>query len=145
MLIGSRATPLPSILVVSITTDDSPNAEVLMQIYSATDIGSESLSPLESHTSTLHDGLSEFVITGLPRGTFAGLAYVDINNNGQIDLAEDGSPAEPFGFAKFKERDEAKSLANGVFEVGGEPTFVKIHLLKPKSPVTPARASEGSK
>ncbi len=145
MLVGSRANPLPNIVVVSITSEDSPNAEVLMQIFSPPDIGSEALSPLESHTTTLQDGLSEFLITGLSRGTFAGLAFVDTNSNGQIDLAEDGSPAEPFGFAKVKPRDESKSFANGVFEVTGDPTFVKIHLLKPKSPLPLPRSSEGVK
>jgi uncharacterized protein (DUF2141 family) len=142
MMIGGRTTAVPTILVVSITSEDAPDAEVLMQIFSAIGIGSELTSPLESRTTTLQDGLSEFVITGLSRGTYAGLAFEDTNGNGQVDLAEDGSPTEPFGLVKVRSQDESKSLSNGAFEVLGEPVFLKIHLLRPKS-VSPSRQSQG--
>ena len=104
----------------------------------------ELTSPLESRTTTLQNGLSEFVITGLSRGTYAGLAFVDTNGNGQVDLAEDGSPAEPFGLVKVRTQDEPKTLSNGAFEVMGDPVFLKIHLLRPNS-VSPSRQSEGVK
>jgi uncharacterized protein (DUF2141 family) len=144
MMLGGRATPPPNIVVVSITSEDSPDAEVLLQIFSAYDFGGESMSPLETRHIVMHHGLSEFLITGLVRGAYAGLAFVDTNNNGELDLASDGSPVEPFGFARAITNDESKSLANGVFEVSGEPAFVKIHLLKPKSPVS-SRPIEGAK
>lgn len=141
MMIGPRVASLPNIVVVSIMSDDLQDAEVLMQVYSAPGLPSDTLAPLESRATVMQSGLSEFLITGLARGTYAGLAYVDTNSNGQVDLAQDGSPAEPFGMVKMKTYDESKSLPDGVFEVSGEPTFVKIHLLKPKSPV-PSRSSE---
>ncbi len=81
-------------------------------------------------------GLSEFVVTDLARGTYAAMAFIDINENLQLDLADDGSPAEPFAFAKVSHRSE-ENLANGVFNVSVEPVFVKFHLKVPSSPVAP--------
>lgn len=133
MIIGSRVTPLPNIVVVSITSDDLKNAEVVTQLFSNTP--SDTLAPLESRTTVMHDGLSEFLITGLARGTYAGIAFVDVNSNGQVDLAEDGSAMEPFGMMKVRTFDESKSLPSGVFELSGDPIFVKIKLLAPKTPV----------
>jgi uncharacterized protein (DUF2141 family) len=129
---------VPNIVVVSITTDDSPNAEVIMQIFSANDIGSESMQPLESRTTTLQDGLSEFLVTNLPRGLYAGRAFVDTNGNGQVDLTEDGSLAEPFGLVKVRSQDDSKSRANGEFELFGDPVFVK-------SLASPSRSSAGAR
>lgn len=140
MMIGSRQTKyVPTIVVVSITADDYPDADVMMQIFSAPDLASESTTPVETRNTTLKGGLSEFVILDLLRGTFAGFAFIDSNGNGQIDLADDGSPAEPMGYVTAKSHDESKSLGNGVFEVTGEPTFVKIHLLKPALPSSRSR------
>jgi uncharacterized protein (DUF2141 family) len=140
MIIGARQTKhVPSIVVVSITSANYPDADVIMQIFSAPDLASESTTPFETRTTTLRDGLAEFVILDLPRGTFAGFAFIDANGNGQIDLAEDGSPAEPMGYATAKQQDESKALGNGVFEVTGEPAFVKIHLLKPTAPSSRSR------
>ncbi len=143
MMIGSRVTSMPTIVVVSITSDDYKSSDVQMQIFSAPEMVSESLAPLESRTTTMRDGLSEFLIMGLARGTYAGIAYVDVNSNGQIDLADDGSPAEPCGFAKASPHGETQAL--GVFEVSGDPTFVKIHLLKPKFPIAASGSTEESK
>ena len=145
IMIGGRAATLPNIVVVSITSKDFPNTEVHMQVFSTPELVNESLSPIETRTTMMRDGLSEFLIMGLPRGIYAGLAYVDTNSNGIIDLAENGTPAEPFGFVKVSSQGESQSLANGVFEVSGDPTFVKINLTKPKFPVSPSRAPENSK
>jgi len=142
MLIGGRVTSLPNIVVVSITSEDPPAAEVHMQVFSTPEMIGDSMSPIESRITTMQNGISEFLIMGLARGTYAGIAYIDSNDNGQIDLAEDGSPAEPFGFAKVRSEDDTQSLANGVFDVSGDPIFVKINLIKPKFPVAPARPSE---
>ena len=133
ILLGGRVTSLPNIVVVSITSDDFPTAEVQMQVFSTPEMVNESLSPIESHLTTLRNGLSEFLLMGLARGAYAGIAYIDVNNNGQLDLGEDGSPAEPYGFAKASSQDDSQPLAGGVFEVTGDPAFIKIHLKKPKS------------
>ena len=113
-----------------------------MQVFSSPGMVSELSTPVDTRTVTIRNGLSEFLLTSLPRGSYAGLAYVDVNTNGQIDLADDGSPAEPFGFAKVSSPAEAQSVANGVFDVSGDPTFIKIHLIRPKFPVAPSRPPE---
>lgn len=142
LIAGGRVTVMPNIVVVSISSEDFPTAEVHMQVFSTPELVSESLSAIENRRTTLRNGLSEFVILGLSRGAYAGLAYIDTNENGQIDFAEDGSPAEPIGFARVNLPDDAPALGRGVFEVTGDPTFVKIHLTKPKFPVTPLRPPE---
>jgi uncharacterized protein (DUF2141 family) len=144
-VMGGRVTALPTIVVVSITSDDITTADVQMQIFTTPAIVSESLVPIETRTVTMRAGLSEFLVTGLARGAYAAIGYIDINSNGQIDLAADGSPAEPFGFAKTSSQIDSQTLANGVFEVSGEPAFVKIHLLKPKFPVAHSHPSVDSK
>ncbi len=142
ILIGGRIKSAPNIVVVSITSDDLQDAEVHMQVFSSPGMVSELSTPVDTRTVTIRNGLSEFLLTSLPRGSYAGLAYVDVNTNGQIDLADDGSPAEPFGFAKVSSPAEAQSVANGVFDVSGDPTFIKIHLIRPKFPVAPSRPPE---
>lgn len=137
MLVGGRATSLPNIVVVSVTYEDMPDADVFTQVFTAVNGDNELLTPVESRSTTLRNGLSEFLLIGLARGVYAGLAYVDVNGNGQIDLAEDGSAAEPLGFARVNTQDAEHASAKGVFEVSGEPTFIKIHLSKPKFPVAP--------
>ena len=144
MLIGGRVTSLPTIVVVSITSDDTSTMDVQMQVFSSPEMVTDSLSPIESRVTTMRNGLSEFLIFGLARGAYAGAAYVDTNLNGQIDIADDGSPAEPFGSARVSSQSDSQPLANGVFEVTGEATFIKIHLKKPKNPVAPARTTEDS-
>ncbi len=142
MLIAGRVTSLPNIVVVSITSDDFPDAEVHMQVFAAPDMVSEFSSPVESRTTTLHNGLSEYLLMGLARGTYGGIAYIDSNANGQIDLAADGSAAEPYGLVRVSTPAEAHTLPKGVFEVPGEPTFIKIQLMKPKFPVPHSRQTE---
>ncbi|MDX1928034.1 MAG: DUF2141 domain-containing protein [Pirellulaceae bacterium] len=143
MMIGGRVTSMPTVVVVSITSEDTATADVHMQVFASPEMINESLSPIETRVTTMKNGLSEFLIMGLARGAYAGIAYVDLNGNGQIDLADDGMPAEPFGFAKVTSPEDSQTLANGVFEVTGDPTFVKIHLKKPRFPVTSSRPTEG--
>jgi uncharacterized protein (DUF2141 family) len=144
MLIGGRVTSLPTIVVVSITSDETVTGEVQMQIFSSPEMLSESLSPIESRVTTLRNGKSEFLIMGLARGAYAGVAYVDTNYNGLIDFTDDGVPTEPFGFAKVSTPEDTQALASGVFEVTGDPSFIKIHLKNPKPIVTSVRPTENA-
>ena len=132
-LMGTRAKTVPNIVVVSITLDDSPDAEVTLQVFSPPDVASETLTPLETRTVQLDEGVAEFVMTALPQGTFAAIAYFDVNENMQLDISDEGTPTEPYAFASSKQSNDASTRAKGVFEVGTEPAFVKFNLKNPLS------------
>lgn len=133
---GTRSKVVPNIVVVSVTSDEPLDGEVTFQVFTPPDTPNEPLVPFTSRTHRMERGVSEFVVTDLARGTYAAMAFIDINSNLQLDLADDGAPAEPFAFAKVSHRSD-ETLANGVFNVALEPVFVKFHLKAPASPVTP--------
>ena len=130
-LMGNRSKPATNIVVMTVTSDELPDAEVTIQFFSPPDMLSDTLTPLEIRTERLESGLKEFVKTDLPRGTFAAIAFVDLNENMQLDINDEGLPTEPFAFATSNRTKDASTLANGVFEVGLEPTFLKFKLKNP--------------
>ncbi len=141
-LLGSRSKSLHNIVVVTVTSDDSTSEEVTLQFFSPSEIASETLTPVDTRTERLEGGTAEFLISDLPRGTFAAIAYMDANENMQLDVSEDGTPTEPFAFATTKQANDISVRAKGVFEVGMEPTFLKFDL---KQPVASDAAKPSSK
>ncbi len=138
-LLGSRARVPTNVVVVSVTSEETPEAMVTIQFFTPSDSGGESLSPLESRTEQLDGGVKEFLITDFTRGAVAGVAYVDLNENAQLDISEDGTPIEPFAFASAKQAEGAQPFGRGVFEVGTDPVFVKFRLKQPSNAATSAK------
>ena len=101
-LMGSRTRTMANIVVVTVTCEDVPNAQVTIQFFTPSETGSDSLTPLESRNEQLDGGIKEFLVTDLARGAVAGIAYIDLNGNGQLDIADDGTSMEPFAFASAK-------------------------------------------
>ena len=132
-LLGGRPKAQPSTLVVTITSEDPLDADVTLQLFSPSQVNFETLSPIATQTVKMQNGFSEFVVTELSRGVFAGLAYIDTNDNSVCDLDGEGLPVEPFGMVSTKPTDASKRLPEGVFEIGAEPQFIKIHLHKPST------------
>ncbi len=130
-LMGDRTKPAPNIVVVSITSEDAPDAEITLQFFAPPEFANETLTPLETRKERLDDGIAEFLLTDLARGTFAAIAYIDANENMQLDISEEGIPTEPYAFASSKRANDASAQAKGVFEVGNEPTFIKFTIKAP--------------
>lgn len=141
-LLGNRTRTLTNIVVVSITYDENPNALVTVQFFTPSESGSDSLTPLESRSEQLEGGSKEFLVTDLARGAVAGIAYVDLNQNSQLDIDENGTANEPFAFATVKQPENAPPAARGVFEVGMEPVFVKFRLKQPNAAAGPKSDSK---
>ena len=143
-LMGSRTRTMANIVVVSVTCEDVPNAQVTIQFFTPSETGSDSLTPLESRNEQLDGGIKEFLVTDLARGAVAGIAYIDLNGNGQLDIADDGTSMEPFAFASAKSPDGAQPAARGVFEVELEPVFVKFRLQQPDKAAEPPKPDKKS-
>jgi uncharacterized protein (DUF2141 family) len=75
------------------------------------------------------DGENVIAVHGVPKGTWAVLAYQDENENGELDRNLIGIPKEDYGFS----RDAAgkfgpPSFEDAAIEVGDEVTVAKIKL-----------------
>jgi uncharacterized protein (DUF2141 family) len=118
---GSRQTTPATLLIVTITSDVIQEGDCIFQLVD------ESMTPVFSQTCTLKDGQAEFVVTSLRRGTYAGLAFIDSNQDGEFNV-ENGVAKEPFGWIRPKRNQPTQAMADSVFELSQEPTFVKVHI-----------------
>ncbi len=134
-LYGRRLNSQTTILVVSIRSQDFREGTVVFQVVGPPQAVDEPLVPIFSRTVKLQDGLAEFVVTELARGTFAAFAFLDPNDSQELVMDQSGLPTEPYGFARPAGVNEPKLLADGVFELTTEPVFIKIQLRKPLRPV----------
>lgn len=76
----------------------------VVEIYPPQDTIPEQLfSPLLVQAVTLPDagGPMAVVFNDLPPGKYAGVAYIDLNNNGRFDIELPGAKSEPFSLARL--------------------------------------------
>lgn len=129
-LLGGRATPPQTLLIVTATAPIKEGELTLL-------IQDDGLSLVHTHNAPIHDGIAEFVVTQLKRGTYVGRAYIDMNENGQLDMTEEGKALEPAGLVTTTTPRSAEPFPEGVFEILQDPVFVKVAIRAPP----PARSN----
>jgi uncharacterized protein (DUF2141 family) len=144
-LYGRRLPRPTNIVVVAIRSLDTQEGTVILQVVGPPLSEGEALLPIYSRSAKLQDGLAEFVVTDLPRGTYAAFAYLDSDHNDELNLDDSGVPTEPYGFARISGGREPRQLADGVFELINEPVFLKFQLRKPSPPSALDAKSSGIK
>lgn len=75
--------------------------------------------PMRYERGDMKVGLGRVVVSKLPEGKYAILAYCDKNANGKLDENLLGVPKEPYGFSNGKPGKYELSFAEAAFEVGG--------------------------
>jgi Uncharacterized protein conserved in bacteria (DUF2141) len=123
-LLGRRSAPAQTLLIV---TASAPVKEGNLTLL----IQDDELNSVHTQTAPIHDGFSEFVVTQLKRGTYVGRAYIDQNENGQLDISEGGVFLEPAGLVYPTTPRTQEPFPEGVFEVFQDPVFVKVVLRAP--------------
>ncbi len=124
-LMGTRQSTPATLLIVSVTSDIVKEGSFNLQIWELVD---ESPTTVYSQTGTLSEGESDFVVTQLRRGTYSGMAFVDVNQDGEMNFDKNGTPKEPFGLLHIKKGGPSQGMADTVFDLGQDPVFVKIHI-----------------
>lgn len=139
-LTGQRPIVKPNILVATIRSQEAREGKLILQIVGPPAAENEPLEPVYSRQVALQEGVAEFVVTELSLGTYAAFAFLDLDGNEVLNIDDAGLPAEPFGFARSVGSAEPKKLGDGVFELSGEPVFIKIQLRVPVTSRTPSKA-----
>ena len=75
--------------------------------------------PMRYERGDMKAGLGKVVVSKLPEGKYAILAYCDKNATGKLDENLLGVPKEPYGFSNGKPGKYELSFAEAAFEVGG--------------------------
>lgn len=116
-------------LVVYIESVSVKEGELTFQIEAPSGYDDGSLTTVLSQEVKLNEGLAEFVVSDLINGTYVGLAFMDINKNGVLDLDAQGRPTEPFAAARQTTPAPERKLGPGVFVISSsEPVFVHLNL-----------------
>jgi uncharacterized protein (DUF2141 family) len=105
--------------VVGLRSDDG---ELRYGLYARKEVFATKDGPIAAGARPIHDGRCEFVIPGLPYGTYAVIVGHDVNRDGQID-------ANPFS-------RELKGISNYTGKVLWFPDFDKARFRLDRASVT---------
>ncbi len=127
----------PTVLVVTVLTAATPAGQEMrgrIMICQPFDQVSPELVPLATRDfQTSQAKVQALVITSLPPGTYAALAYLDPNGNGRLDFDEQGLPIEPVRLSHPMPNNQSPAdplnLEEAVFRIRpGQATNVRFNL-----------------
>jgi uncharacterized protein (DUF2141 family) len=82
-----------------------------------------------SATAPAQTGETTVAIKDVPAGTFAVLAYQDVNENGQLDRNALGVPSERYGFSRAaRGKFGPPGFQEAAIEIGEEPLVTTVRL-----------------
>jgi uncharacterized protein (DUF2141 family) len=82
-----------------------------------------------SASAPVQAGETTVVVKNIPPGTWAVLAYLDENDNGELDRNFIGMPKEPYGFSRdARSKFGPPRFEDAVIELGDAPTITNIIL-----------------
>ena len=106
-------------------------------IYAGTGKGSWQDEPVLRLQNSVSDEPNSIIEVDLPDGRYAARAFLDRNQNGQLDTGRSGKPLEPFAISVGEHRKKPSlKFSESVFVISPEQRQCHLTLRYPKSPPT---------
>ncbi len=114
-------------LTITVTNIDDKGGDARVVLYSSEDTWLTH-NGVNSLAQPAKPGEMVFTYPDLPPGTYAVLAYHDVNRNKDLDLNFLGIPTEQFGFSNNPGYNHTPKYSESTFQIADQPVKLDIKL-----------------
>ncbi|MEM6720032.1 MAG: DUF2141 domain-containing protein [Bacteroidota bacterium] len=111
-------------ITVTIDKVKSNNGKVLFALH--TEETFMKAKPVQTSETKIEDNKVKVTFTNVPKGTYAILCVHDENDNGQMDMQENGMPLEDYGISNNPMSFGPPEFGSAKFEVADTDVALKI-------------------